>query len=935
MYKSVTLQCSAININKTLSSLTYQWQKDTNDIKGACSNTYQTNEPGVYRCKISNKYTTVYTQDAVLALEPVWVTDIIIDTTEIINTGKILYNVLPENAINKTITFDTKITPEYSIDSSGNVVINVDNCTFEVIARSQFGKDYSEVIGKGTITGYVIIPLQSIQITTTVIEDAGQIETIITPENASIIRKEFELLSGSQYVVMNNTGYVSEVKSPGTISVRVSGFDKSGNVIADEKYITLKNKYVKVTNVEITTDTIHNNGYIQYETTPPSTLSDLKSIKIELDNEDNPEYVEVDINENGEVTNITEDKDGKKFKAKITVVDKYNNIVTNTKEITCKFTILVKSITVPTQEITDEGFITYTVLPENATNKNVRFEFTTPPPGTTQELGDAEINNTTGKISVINEGFNYVVVIAQDGSGVKGEGTIILKKTPVIPTGDYFIANTARGNKTGRGSWDNATDDIKTFYTNSAINLGKTYIETDKICTCNINGVLNVGGTIIGGCEVGKFVSKSITDKSSICNIDGGNNDGVNMQYTTSLSIINCNFYNISGDHGIDIEYASSITLNNCDFYDIGGKVEGISMDNTSSIMITGCNFYNISGIDYEGVSMDDNTISLSANNCNFHNISGDWGISVRCMSATIQNCIFSALESPNPEHYTSYSALIKILPPETGCKFLPKDRAQSIVFSDDSIINGKKVSDLLNTYPTITITPDNITDSGTIAYTITPETNCQFAIINGTFDAVTIGTTENVNIDNNMMWFVGAKTINIASVKYDSNLVVRVSCMDGSGYYVDKTIPVKSTKIQSLTIDLPDGGVTIPEFIKQYTDIDTSIYNKSQSYTYKIPITVVPDRFKQYVKFNTLSFKFDTSNGRLGATDDIAIHYHFDLKEDGDLYVTYIKRYGKNASAVLDGDYINKLTDDIKVTAYTTDGSNLSITSTLFKKDT
>ena len=71
MYKSVTLQCSAININKTLSSLTYQWQKNTNDIKGACSNTYQTNEPGVYRCKISNKYTTVYTQDAILTLEPV------------------------------------------------------------------------------------------------------------------------------------------------------------------------------------------------------------------------------------------------------------------------------------------------------------------------------------------------------------------------------------------------------------------------------------------------------------------------------------------------------------------------------------------------------------------------------------------------------------------------------------------------------------------------------------------------------------------------------------------------------------------------------------------------------------------------------------------------------------------------------------------------
>ena len=143
MYKSVTLQCSAININKTLSSLTYQWQKNTNDIKGACSNTYQTNEPGVYRCKISNNYTTVYTQDAILTLEPVWVTDIIINTTEIVNTGKISYTVLPENAVNKTITFDAESTSEYTIDAAGNVTINTDGCEFEVVARSQFGKDYT------------------------------------------------------------------------------------------------------------------------------------------------------------------------------------------------------------------------------------------------------------------------------------------------------------------------------------------------------------------------------------------------------------------------------------------------------------------------------------------------------------------------------------------------------------------------------------------------------------------------------------------------------------------------------------------------------------------------------------------------------------------------------------------------------------------------
>lgn len=535
MYKSVTLQCSAININKSLSSLTYQWQKNTVDIKGAYSNTYQTNEPGTYRCKVSNKYNTAYTQDTILTLEPIWATDIVIDTTEITNTGKILYTILPENATNKFVTFDTKITPDYSIDSSGNVTINTDDCVVEITARSQFGKDYSEIIGKSVITGYTIIPLQFISITTNAIEDTGQLKTLILPPDASIINTKFEVISGSEYVVMNNTGYVSEVKCPGIATIRVSGFDKSNNVITNENQIIFKNKYIKVTNVKIDTESVYNDNVIHYITTPTTNLSDLKSVKIELYNENNPDYVDVNIDENGKVTGITEDKDDKVFKVKIAVIDKYNTIISNTKEIACNFAapvtrmwyepttftdsgvlttfyepvnatipsfvfarlsdniygnilpraseindgvleicdvsvkqignvncstsyttldtqgnvinriytqelkfnktvIPVTSITVPTQEIIDEGFITYNVLPENATNKNVKFEFTTPPPDVTQESGDANIDNITGKISVINEGVNYIAVVAQDGSGVRGEGAIILKKTTITPT---------------------------------------------------------------------------------------------------------------------------------------------------------------------------------------------------------------------------------------------------------------------------------------------------------------------------------------------------------------------------------------------------------------------------------------------------------------------------------------------------------------------
>ena len=500
MRKSVTLECSAINVNKSITRLDYQWQKEFVDISGASKNTYETLEPGSYRCKITNGYRTVYTQDAIVTLEPIWVTDIIINTQSITNSGKIQYTINPEEADDKTVTFDAEITSAYTIDAAGNVTINTDGCEFEVVARSQFGKDYKEVTSTKTITGYIRVAVKSITITTTTIQDTGQIQTSVSPENASIAKKEFELLSGSEYVVMDRTGYVSEVISPGTFSVRVSGFDKSGNVVTD------------------------------------------------------------------------------------------------TREIICKIS-------------------------------------------------------------------------------------------------DYFIAKTARGNKSGRGSWNNATDDIKTFdYDGDGeIELGNTYIETGKVC--DVGGkYLDLGGCVIGGCEFGTFTPNSDTDRSDFYNISSGIY-GVDVHQTSAI-IENCDFYNISGgSYSVNVTQTSAI-IENCDFYNISNSNYGVNVTQISATF-TDCNFYNISSSNY-GVRV--NQTSATITSCNFYNISRDnWGVYVTHTSATIENCTFSAIESFDPTNYTPYSSLIKILPPETGCRFLPEGKAQSIYFSDDCIINGKKVSDLLN----------------------------------------------------------------------------------------------------------------------------------------------------------------------------------------------------------------------------------------------
>lgn len=572
-----------------------------------------------------------------------------------------------------------------------------------------------------------IIPIKSITITTTTIQDAGQIQTSVSPENASIVKKEFELLSGSEYVVMNSTGYVSEVISPGTFSVRVSGFDKAGNVVTNTKSITATNEFIKITGVSITTDTINEGDIITYNTTPPSVTDNLKSVKIELYNQGNSEYVDVNIDSKGKVTGITEDMDGKKFKAKITVVDKYDNTVSNTKEITCESVIPVTSITVPSQTITDSGNVKYTISPSNATNKNVKFSFKS-------STSNATINSSTGKITVTNNGSVVVVVTAQDGSGVKGEGTITLKKTPME---DYFIAKTARGDETGRGSWDNATDDIKTFdYDGSGvIKLGNTYVETGKVCNVGDKRLV-LNGDMIGGCEVGSFVSKSNNDRSDICNLNSiyktmvdidlnfkllpvtitncnfyniisNRQICIDVSYESKLTITDCNFYNISdGDNvgfagrtGLRLSYTSELTITDCNIYNIDVSDCAVDMFNMSASIITGCDFYDINSSGDYGINMH-NASSLTITDCNFYNISGGdnrYGIFLTAKSANITNCTFSAIDSIDSAMYTPYSTLTSILPPETtGCKFLPEGKAQSICFDYNGVINGKKVSDLL-----------------------------------------------------------------------------------------------------------------------------------------------------------------------------------------------------------------------------------------------
>ena len=535
MRKSVTLECSAINVNKSITRLDYQWQKEFVDISGASKNTYETLEPGSYRCKITNGYRTVYTQDAIVTLEPIWVTDIIINTQSITNSGKIQYTINPEEADDKTITFDVKITPDYTIDAAGNVTINTDGCIFEVVARSQFGKNYSEVTDTKTITGY---------------------NSNVEP-------------TGDYFIAKTARGNKTGRRSWDNATDDIKTFDYDGSGV-----IELGNTYIET-----------------------------------------GKFCDVDgkyLDFNGNVIGGCEVG---------SFVPKSNNDRSDFHNIGSFYGIDFRDISAI---VTNCDFHT--------------------------------INNDVS----YGVGFGYA--------------------SAIIINCDFYNISGGTAGIDFSGPYSNNTSAIITncdFY--------------------NING---------DGYGINFRNASAIITNCDYRNISGGFS-GVYFNHV-SATIENCAFYNIRNDsfNCIDFSNASAI-ITNCDFYNISGdgSWRGIDFSNASAI-ITNCDFYNISGDGSDNTGwrgIDFSNASVIITNCDFHNISGDgdnsgfYGIEFYRTSATIENCTFSAIESNDSTNYTPYSDLIKILPPETGCKFLPEGKAQSIRFNSTCIINGKKVSDLLN----------------------------------------------------------------------------------------------------------------------------------------------------------------------------------------------------------------------------------------------
>ena len=278
-----------------------------------------------------------------------------------------------------------------------------------------------------------------------------------------------------------------------------------------------------------------------------------------------------DINNNGL---ITVKKDGK-IKVKVTALD--GSGVFAIKEIQVKktsVTIPVTSITVPSQTITDEGVVNYTISPSNATNKNVKFSFKL-------STSNATIDSSTGKITVTNDGSVVVVVTALDGSGVKGEGTITLKKSiqliPIESCDFSPIQFTNKGNLVPIFNPSNASIDYYKFTSNAVnyltIDSANNSVEVHNTGSCSIKLKVydKLGNSVVCIKNVECFKSYNTSNISYIAKVKHGVGDGSNWDNAIGCNDINeSNFkqiftftdYDSSKNYIIYIEKDAEIILN-------------------------------------------------------------------------------------------------------------------------------------------------------------------------------------------------------------------------------------------------------------------------------------------------------------------------------------------------------------------------------------
>jgi uncharacterized protein YjdB len=347
-------------------------------------------------------------------------------------TLQLTATVSPDNATNKNVTWSIQNgTGQASINTTG-LVTAIANGTVTAVATAADG---SGITGSRILTlSNQVIPVTGITVNgaggaTTITTDNGtlQLTATVLPDNATNKNVIWSIQNGTGQASINTTGLVTAIAN-GTVTAIATAADGSG--VTCSRILTLSNQVIPVTGITVTgaggaTTITIDNGTLQLTATVSPDNATNKNVTWSVQNGTGQASIspagQVTAIANGTVTAIATAADGSGVTGSL--------ILTLSNQVIPVTGITVTGAGGATTITTDNGTLqlTATVLPDNATNKNVTWSIQN---GT----GQASIN-TTGLVTAIANGTVTSVATAADGSGITGSRTLTLSNQVILVTG--------------------------------------------------------------------------------------------------------------------------------------------------------------------------------------------------------------------------------------------------------------------------------------------------------------------------------------------------------------------------------------------------------------------------------------------------------------------------------------------------------------------
>jgi uncharacterized protein YjdB len=431
--------------------------------------------------------------------------------------------VLPDNAMNKTVTWSIINGSGQGIISASGLVTAIDNGTVTAIATANDG---SGITASLTISIFnQFIPVASVGITvaggsSSINTNNGslQLNAAILPVNATDKTVTWSVVNGTGRATVSSSGLLTALDN-GTVTVNATTND--GSVVFGSKVISISNQTGPVTSITIT-----GAGGISYINTDNGSLQLITNIlpSNATDNSVTWSFVEgsvlANINSSGLVTAI----DNGVVNVRATAKDGtgvYGTIsVTITNQIVSVTGINVTGTGGATVINTDNGTLQLSaeVLPSNVLNKTVSWSI--------ENLTGKAVISTTGLVTAIEDGIVSASATANDGSGVTGTLVITISQQVVTVTG---ITITSVGGSAFIGS-DNGSLQLRASIvpagafnktvTWSIVNgTGEASINSSGIVTATDNGTVTALATSNDGSGV--FGTFGITISGQIVPVEG------------------------------------------------------------------------------------------------------------------------------------------------------------------------------------------------------------------------------------------------------------------------------------------------------------------------------------------------------------------------------------------------------------------------------